>query len=380
MQVKIIGSLEEVLPEQWNALAGDVNPFVRHEFLVALERHGCVGDQFGWWPQHVTAFDGDKLVGAMPMYLKNNSYGEFVFDWGWADAYERAGLDYYPKLVVAVPYTPVTGPRLMVANETVDDVRELLVGGALSLAEKLEVSSLHLLFTTESDTAFLEQHQLMRRVGCQFHWHNQSYSDFDDFLSTFSSQKRKKVKRERRHVKDAGVKIELLHGHEITDNQWKIFHHFYCSTFYRRSGYPTLSLEFFKELGKTMPDNVVLILASYQGNYVAGAFNMRGTDTLHGRHWGCSETFHSLHFELCYYRAIDYCIDNGLARFEAGAQGEHKLSRGFVPTPTFSAHWLSHPDFKYAIEDFLQREKGGMEHYMDVMNEHLPYKKAGPYE
>ncbi len=378
MQVSVIENLETVPAAEWNALVGKDNPFLRHEFLAALERHGCVGERYGWLPRHLVAYEQGKLIGAAPMYLKHNSYGEFVFDWSWAEAYQRHGLSYYPKLVVAVPYAPVTGARLLIANEIEQEpVADALIEAALEHARRLKVSSLHWLFTTEQDTERLERHGLMRRTGCQFHWNNQGYRYFNDFLATFSSEKRKKIKQERRRVREAGIEIELLNGHQISAEQWRIFHEFYCSTFHRRGGTPTLTLEFFQALGTTMPEQVLLVLARHDGHYVAGAFNLRGADTLYGRHWGCaSKQFHGLHFECCYYRAIEYCIEQGLQRFEAGAQGEHKLARGFLPVPTYSAHWLSHPAFKSAVADFLAHEQTGMAYYMEELDEHSPYKHA----
>jgi predicted N-acyltransferase len=312
------------------------------------------------------------------MYLKDNSYGEFVFDWAWADAYARHGLQYYPKLVVAVPYTPVTGPRLLVdaSHPQAALIRKALHEGALSHAKQLEVSSLHWLFTNDADTDFLEQQGLMRRTGCQFHWHNAGYRSFDDYLAVLTSKKRKQVKRERRLVNEAGIEVELLHGRDTTEAHWDVFYDFYCSTFARKSGHPTLSKDFFIALSRSMPDAVVLVLAKREGRYVAGTFNLRGSDTLFGRHWGCHASFSGLHFELCYYRLIDYCIEHGLARFEAGAQGEHKLSRGFLPQATWSTHWLAHPDFSDAVSNFLEHEHGGMQDYMEVLNEHSPYKQV----
>lgn len=377
MDVRILSSIDELSPPAWDAVAGDQNPFTRYAFLAALERAGCLGERFGWIPQHIAVFAGPRLVAAAPMYLKDNSYGEFVFDWAWADAYARHGHAYYPKLVVGVPYTPATGPRVMVAPDTDgDEVRDVLIRAALDHARDLGVSSVHWLFTTDVDTRALEQRGFLRRVGCQFHWHNHGYRNFDEFLATFSSKKRKQVRRERRRVIDAGVTVEVLHGDEVNDEQWQVFHDFYCSTFHRKSGYPTLSLEFFRELGNAMPQNVVLVLASHGSRYVAGAFNVRGGDTLYGRHWGCSETFDGLHFELCYYRTLEYCIQQGLMRFEAGAQGEHKVSRGFVPVATYSAHWLRHPAFRDAIADFLNRERKGIDLYMAELAGHTPYKTS----
>lgn len=377
MQMSVIESLGTVPVQEWNALAGTDNPFLRHEFLAALEQHGCVDERYGWLPQHLVAYDEGDLVGAAPMYLKYNSYGEFVFDWSWAEAYQRHGLSYYPKLVVAAPYAPVTGARLLIADEVEQEpVADALIEATLEHARKLNVSSLHWLFTNGQDTQRLERHGLMRRTGCQFHWGNRDYRDFNDFLAAFSSEKRKKVKQERRRVREAGIEIDLLNGHQISAGQWRMFHEFYCSTFYRRGGIPTLTLEFFQALGEIMPEQVLLVLARHNGHYVAGAFNLRGADTLYGRHWGCAESFHGLHFECCYYRAIEYCIEHGLKRFEAGAQGEHKLARGFLPMPTYSAHWLSHPAFKSAVADFLAREQTGMAYYMKGLDEHSPYKYA----
>ncbi|MEO6696525.1 MAG: GNAT family N-acetyltransferase [Gammaproteobacteria bacterium] len=375
MPLTVLNSLDDIPAADWNSLAGEANPFLRHEFLAALERHRCVGAEAGWIPQHLVLHEQGKLVGAVPMYLKDNSYGEFVFDWAWADAYRRAGLSYYPKLVVAVPYTPATGARLLLAEES-PRIADVLIEGALEHAQRLKVSSLHWLFTTEQDTRRLESHGLMRRTGCQFHWHNQTYRDFDDFLAQLTAEKRKKVKRERRYVREAGIEIEVLNGRQISAEQWEIFHRFYSTTFQKRGGLASLGLEFFQEIGQTLADNVVLVLAKHHGRYVAGAFNLRGTDTLYGRHWGCCEEFHSLHFEVCYYAAIEHCIALGLTRFEAGAQGEHKLSRGFLPTPTWSAHWLSHPAFSRAVEEFLSHEQDNMAYYMNELGEHTPYRQC----
>ena len=378
MQVKLIHHLDEISPAAWNALEGGIdNPFLRHEFLAGLERHDCVGEHWGWLPHHLALYDGTRLVGAVPMYLKYNSYGELVFDWAWADAYQRAGLRYYPKLVVAVPYSPVTGPRLLIANDIDrEQVANTLIAQALELAREMNVSSLHWLFPHTPDMQRLEQQGLIRRTGTQFHWHNRDYRSFDDFLAAFSAQKRKKLKRERRRVAEQGITIEVLDGHSADAEQWQIFHHFYRSTFDKRGGYPTLSENFFRHLGQSMPESVVLVLAKLEGRYVAGALSLRSSDTLYGRHWGCDEDFHSLHFELCYYQGLDYCIAQGLQRFEPGAQGEHKVGRGFEPVPTWSAHWLANPTFAKAVADYLAHEQGAMQDYMQELGEHLPFKKG----
>jgi predicted N-acyltransferase len=378
MQVKLIRQLDEIAPQAWNALEGGIdNPFLRHEFLAGLERHDCVGKQWGWLPHHLALYQGERLIGAVPMYLKYNSYGELVFDWAWADAYQRAGLNYYPKLVSAVPYSPVSGPRLLVAADADrGQVATVLMREAQALAIDLQVSSLHWLFPHENDMQRLEARGFMRRSGTQFHWHNRGYRDFDHYLASFSAQKRKKLKRERRRVAEQGITIECLDGHRATADQWQIFHHFYRSTFDKRGGYPTLSEAFFRHLGESLPQSVVLMLASYEGRYVAGALSLRSGDTLYGRHWGCEEDFHSLHFELCYYQGLDYCIAHGLQRFEPGAQGEHKVGRGFEPVPTWSAHWLADPTFARAVADYLAREQETMQEYMQELTQHLPFKRS----
>ena len=375
MDISIHTSLEDIPAEHWNALVDVDNPFARHEFLIALERHQAVGEKFGWLPQYITAYKNDDLLGAVPMYLKDNSYGEFVFDWDWADAWQRSGLEYYPKLVVAIPYTPATGRRLLLRNEKDEQTADALIDAATTHAQHLNLSSLHWLFTDKTDTQRFQQHPDYRlRLACQFHWQNQDYKNFDDYLSCLTSKKRKLIKRERRQVRDQNINLEILHGHEVSDEQWQIFHAFYCSTFDKKSGYATLSLSFFQELSKTMPDNIVLVMAKHQGEYVASAFNIRGKNVLYGRHWGCSEDFHSLHFEACYYQGLDYCITHRLQRFEPGAQGEHKISRGFLPTPTWSAHWIAHPQFRQAIKQFLQRETIDMQHYIKELAQHSPFK------
>jgi predicted N-acyltransferase len=373
---RISDSLDGVPPADWDRLAGNAYPFTRHAFLAALERNGCL-EPYGWYPQHVLVHQGERLVGAAPMYVKDNAYGELVFDWQWAAAYERYGRPYYPKLVVAIPYTPATGPRLLSDPHVPRGAAvDTIVQGILDHADRLRVSSVHVLFPGAEEAGELERHGFMTRLGTQFHWENRGYADFDAFLAGFSAQKRKKVRRERRRVAEAGVELELLHGGEVSEEQWRVLHDFYASTFERKSGYATLSPGFFREVGRTLPDQVVLVLARHAGEYVAGTFNLRGADTFYGRHWGCREAFHSLHFEACYYQPLDYCIAHGLARFEAGAQGEHKLSRGFLPRPTYSAHYVFDPMFRRAIADFLRRERQGLEGYMELLDEHSPYRRA----
>jgi predicted N-acyltransferase len=340
-----------------------------------------VGAELGWIPQHLAVYDCEqRLLGAVPMYTKLNSYGELVFDWAWASAHQRLGMPYYPKLVVAVPYTPVSGPRLLVARGLDEKRRRqviaALIEGALSHARDSGSSSLHWLFAPETDIGELEQHGLLRRTGCQFHWHNRGYRDFEDFLDHFNSSKRKKARRERRRVQEAGVTVDILRGDEAAEEDWATFHRFYRSTFDRLGGIATLSLPFFHEIAQTMGRQLVLARALWQGRTVAAALCVRGTDVLYGRHWGCETQFHSLHFETCYYRMIEYCIAEGLKRFEPGAQGEHKISRGFLPTRTTSAHWVAHPRLRHAIEVFLAHERAALEAYIEELDPHSPFKQA----
>ncbi|MEN8107655.1 MAG: GNAT family N-acetyltransferase [Pseudomonadota bacterium] len=386
MRTRVIECIDEIPAADWNRVAGMANPFLRHEFLAALEHHDCVGARYGWVPQHITLHDEhNTLIGAAPLYLKDNSYGEFVFDWSWADAWHRAGKRYYPKLVSAIPYTPVTGPRLLVAPDADNSAAHTaLIEQALSLVETTGSSTLHWLFTDAADTNTLFEHKLLRRTSCHFHWHNPGYRSFDDFLSRLTSRKRKKIKRERRYVTDAGIRMEMIYGDEATDEQWHIMYEFYRSTFERKSGIPTLSLQFFREISQTMGRQVILVFAWHAGKAVAGAINLCGDHALYGRHWGCREQFHSLHFETCYYQGIDYCIRNGLRLFEPGAQGEHKISRGFLPSLTWSAHWIADPEFRAAVEKFLLNEHELVLDYRDELQRYSPFRKdidqqAGEY-
>lgn len=373
-------AIAQIPREQWNRLAGDDSPFMRHEFLDAMERHGCVGESLGWIPHHLALRDRDgRLVAAAPCYLKYNSYGEFVFDWSWADAYRRNGLSYYPKLVVGSPYTPATGARILTGGSpTRERDARALIQGALRVAEDMGVSSLHWLFTAADEQALLEEQGLLRRLGCQFHWHNQGYGTFDDLLAAFTAEKRKKVKRERRRVAEAGVRIRRVRGDAVTEAEWATFHRLYRDTFDKRGGIPTLSLPFFQAIGESMGEQILLVLAEQGREIVAAAFDLVGARSLYGRHWGCFQDFHSLHFEACYYQGLDYCIEQGLERFEPGAQGEHKVSRGFLPTPTWSAHWIADPQFRHAIARFVDLEAEGMGDYLSEMRTHGPYRNSTP--
>ena len=379
MRIEIVDTLGGVAPAQWNALRDGRHPFLDHAFLHGLETQRCVGEHYGWMPQHVLAWEGDALVGAAPLYLKFNSYGEFVFDWSWAEAYRRAGIPYYPKLVSAAPYTPATGPKLLM-SPTADatTVREALAGAALSLADRRGASSLHWLFSPEEEAQWLTSRGLLRRVGCQFHWTRGGCADFDGFLETLTAEKRKKIRRERRRVADAGIRFRLLDGRTAAEGDWDLFHELYVDTFDRRGGTPTLSAGFFKHLAEAMPESILLVLACDGLRPVAAAFCLVGSDCLYGRHWGCRETYHSLHFDTCYYQGLEFCLDRGLDRFEPGAQGEHKVSRGFLPTRTWSTHWIPDARFRSAVARFLELETAAMADYCAEMSTHSPYRRADP--
>ena len=372
-----LSSLDEIAAAEWNALAGD-DAFLCHEFLAALEHSGCVGQGTMWEPCHLVARSGSgRLVGALPLYVKHDSRGEFVFDWSWADAYERAGMNYYPKLVSSVPFTPATGTRLLIAPDgATNGTAERLVDAAVGLAEEAGVSSLHVLFPTEPEQSFLSERGFLTRKGCQFHWSNRGYSDFDDFLGRFSSAKRKKVRRERRRIREADIRFEHLHGDEPNADDWDAVFEFYSRTFHRRGRAPYLNRAFFDEIAATMPEKLLIVLARYQAMPIATAICFRGRDTLYGRYWGSMADFHSLHFEACYYQGIEYCIREGLASFEPGTQGEHKISRGFSPTATWSCHWLSEPGFHRAVEDFLAREQTHVDTYMEYLDGRVPYRRG----
>lgn len=379
MNFSLSTRIDAIVASEWNRLAGTANPFISHQFLSALERNDCVGTATGWFPQHLAVHDDQgRLVGAMPMYIKNNSYGEFVFDWAWANAYERNRLTYFPKVVTGVPFTPATGPRLL--YDTHDkalavDLPNKMVRYAIAFAQDRGMSSVHWLFPALDQLEIFQSEGLLKRLGCQYHWHNSGYDSFDEFLQTFTAEKRKKVKQDRRRVRDAGIEIVVMEGKEIDEFHWRVFYDFYCNTFDRKGGIATLTLEFFEELSITMPQSLVMILVRHGNDYVAGALNFKGEDTLYGRHWGCNELYKGLHFEACYYQGIEYCIKHGLKRFEPGAQGEYKISRGFKPVRTWSAHWIAHPEFRRAIADFIEAEDRFMEQQIKDLTLHIPFKK-----
>jgi predicted N-acyltransferase len=375
LQVKLVQGIGQIDARTWDACVGPDQPFLRHAFLSALEDSGSASQRTGWLPLHLVAESGGELIGCAPMYLKSHSYGEYVFDWGWANAYERAGGTYYPKLQVAVPFTPVPGPRLLVRPGQGGTARVTLAHGLVSAAEQLGVSSLHVTFCREDEWHELGAAGLLKRQGVQYHWHNRGYRDFDDFLASLKHSRRKTIRKERARVTEQGLSIEVLTGDALTPDIWDAFYPFYRSTVDKRWGGAYLSKRFFTRLGETMPEQVLLVLARHEGRYIAGALNLIGEDTLYGRVWGCRRQFEFLHFEACYYRAIEFAIERGLARVQAGAQGPHKLQRGYEPVPTYSAHWIRDPGFRAAVERFLAQERAEMACEMEELRNLLPYRQ-----
>jgi uncharacterized protein len=372
-RLRILDSLEGVDAERWDALAG-ANPTVSHAFLDSLHHSGCASGDSGWAPRYLTLWEGSRLEGAVPLYLKSHSYGEYVFDWAWADAYERHGLRYYPKLLAAVPFTPATGARLLAANEA---TRHELARALLGMARGAGVSSLHVLFPSEADSAALRAIGLLERAGVQFHWRNAGFATFDDFLGALSRDKRKKIRQERRRVVAAGVSLRRLTGHDARAADWDFFHSCYRRTYREHRSTPYLNRAFFGLLAERMPGNVLLVLAERGGRPIAAALDLFGPAALYGRYWGSTEFVPGLHFEACYYQALEFCIERGIARFEGGAQGEHKHARGFLPEATRSFHWLAHPAFNRAIDDYLGREGAHIAAYVDELNDRSPFKKGG---
>ena len=375
-RIRLVGRIAELAAGGWDACAGTANPTVSHCFLRCLEESGSATREAGWLPQHLVVEDeAGRLLAAVPMYLKSHSYGEYVFDHGWADAYERAGGRYYPKLQVAVPFTPVTGPRLLVHPGAPLGTRQMLIAGLVEVARRLNVSSLHITFPTEAEWKDLGEAGFLLREGEQFHWENADYRSFEDFLAALSSRKRKNIRKERDAALSGGIAIHTLTGKDIEPRHWDAFFRFYHNTSDRKWGHPYLTREFFDLLGETMADKVVLIMAQQNKRLVAGALNLIGADTIYGRNWGCEGDFPFLHFECCYYRAIDFAITHGLRHVEAGAQGPHKIQRGYLPQPTYSAHWIRDKGFAKAVADFLVRERRVVAHERESLAEFSRFKK-----
>ncbi|HRQ79653.1 MAG TPA: GNAT family N-acetyltransferase [Azospirillaceae bacterium] len=373
--VRVVGGIGKVSAAAWDACFGDDNPFVSHAFLSALERSGSATPAAGWAPAHLTATIDGRLVGAAPLYVKSHSYGEYVFDHAWAAAFERAGGRYYPKLQVCVPFTPVPGPRLAVAPGAPRETGGLLAEALAGLAEANRFSSAHVTFADEADMAALLAAGWLERRGLQYHWFNRGYGSFDDFLAGLSSRKRKQIRRERREAAESGIIVRALTGADLTPAHWDAFHHLYMQTAERKWGGGYLTRSFFRLLGETMADKVLLVMCEDRGEWVAGALNLIGRNTLYGRNWGGDGGVPFLHFEACYYQAIDFAIARGLSRVEAGAQGEHKLQRGYEPVPTFSAHWIVDPGLRQAIADFLAVEQAGVAKAKEELAQLTPYRR-----
>jgi predicted N-acyltransferase len=380
-RTRVIDDLSRVPPAQWNALAAAAQdralaqPFLRHEFLAALQDTGCTGGESGWLPRHLLVEDAEGVAKAVvPLYLKLHSWGEYVFDWAWADAYRRHRLPYYPKLLSAIPFTPVAGPRLLAVDA---GARAAAAKALLGLAKDSGLSSLHVLFPEEVEAALLEQGGAMHRKGVQFHWRNRDWPSFEAFLAALAQPKRKKIRAERRKVAEAGVRIERLHGSEIGARDWAFFTRCYENTYAEHGSTPYLNQSFFEQIGEAMPENLVLVLARLEGRPVAASLLVIDEERVYGRYWGALASVPCLHFELCYYQAIELAIEQRLAIIEGGAQGEHKMARGFEPVPTRSLHWLAEPAFADAVDQFLEREGSMIGAYLDELGERTPYREPG---
>jgi len=385
LTVEFFRSMKRIKGDTWNNLAGAVSPFLRYEFLLALETSGCASRATGWQPYHVQikrATSGSSqeaaIVAVMPLYLKTNSFGEYVFDWSWADAYQTYGAQYYPKFVTAIPFTPSMSSRILVsADITEAEAIELIVPAIQAKARELGVSSWHLLFPTAAESSLLESHAVMKRIACQFHWFNRGYDSFDQFLDTLTSRKRKNIRKERATVLEQKIEFEIVEGADIRQRHWEQFFIFYQSTYWTRGREGYLKSEFFQKISQKMPENLFLLFAKARGEAIAGALFFKDQDKLYGRYWGSLEQYQFLHFETCYYQGIEYCIRNRLKVFDAGAQGEHKLQRGFEPVVTYSNHWLQDPAFNSAIADFLTTEEEYVNRYITEAQKLLPYKASG---
>ncbi|MGR3660855.1 MAG: GNAT family N-acetyltransferase [Paracoccaceae bacterium] len=388
IEINVLTSVNDVAPQIWDACAcpevaegnAPIDPFTSHRFLSALENSGSVGTGTGWSPRPITASVNGKIIAVAPLYLKGDSQGEYIFDFSWAHAYENAGGNYYPKLQIAVPFTPATGHRFLTRPGFEVTGQSALLQGAVQLAANNQLSSLHITFCTEEEAEAGEKMGLMHRTSQQFHWENDNYADFGDFLTRLSSRKRKNIRRERVTANDFGGQIHCLTGDQIQPEHWDAFWPFYQDTGTRKWGTPYLTRSFFDHVQQVMRDDVLLVLAERDGRYVAGALNFIGRDTLYGRYWGCLENHPCLHFELCYYRAIEFAIDRGLARVEAGAQGEHKLARGYLPVTTHSLHWIGDEGFRRAVEQFLDAERAAVDEENEILTSYGPFRKTGQEE
>lgn len=374
LKLELVDSISTLDSESWDALVGGM-PLLSHAFLSALEESNSIGKGTGWQLCPMLVFDGTKLVGAIPLFVKSHSYGEYVFDWSWAEAYHKSGLHYYPKLIAAIPFSPITSQRLLVASvHNASEIQSLMVKALEEIMHNNEFSSVHVLFPNEDSAAILKQENWLQRHGVQFQWHNESFQSFDEFLSKLTQSKRKKIRQERNKVVNSGVICDRIKGQDVTEEQWDFFYQCYCNTYLDHRSTPYLTREFFKIIAKTMPENILLVLAYKDSAPIASALNFYDQNTLYGRYWGCLEHVSNLHFEVCYYQAQEFCITEKINYFEGGAQGEHKLARGFKPKATCSFHKIAHPQFAKAIEDFVIREAQGIAQYTNELEERAPFK------
>ncbi len=387
ISVEIIGSLSAINAQEWDACADldpisdrPLDPFTTYRFLRALEDSGSVGEGTGWQPLYMIARDQNQIIGAAPMYLKSHSQGEYIFDHNWAHAYERAGGRYYPKLQLAAPFTPATGRRFLTKSEHHETAYRALIEGACQFAQKNQISSLHTTFCTQDEYEMGGKFGLLQRETQQFHWCNQRFNTFDDFLGALASRKRKNIRKERATAQAFGGRILKLTSEQIEPNHWDVFWQFYQDTGARKWGTPYLKRAFFDEIQETMRDDLLLVLAENDQGYVAGALNFIGRDALYGRYWGCIEDHPCLHFELCYYQAIDFAIEHGLSRVEAGAQGEHKLARGYMPSTTYSLHWINDPGFDRAVREYLVAERDANQQDIEILTSYGPFRRDTPEE
>lgn len=382
-RIEFNSHIKQIPEESWNALVTDNNPFIRHEFLHALETHNCASERFGWIAHHLAIYKGQQLIAALPLYEKHNSYGEFVFDHSWAEAWKRAGLAYFPKLVSSIPYSPVTGPRFLIESSMPEPEKQAVWQTMLNQVKAFAIhngfSGWHALFANQNEQAWLNsQADLYIRNDCHFHWFNQNYQTFDEFLAKLTGKKRKNIRQERAAVAKSGVTLRVLDGTTASDQDWHDFAFFYHKTFTDKWSTPTLNEAFFKAVAQAMPEQVILVLADNRaGDCIAGSLMYRSDTVLYGRHWGCSEEIKNLHFEACYYQGIEYAIKHGLQRFEPGAGGEHKIARGFIPVKTQSAHWLApnHP-FDEGLRHFIEEERQLIENYYRDNLSHSPYRET----